>query len=171
MCIRWRIPSASATPWDSADESSLTPTQRFVMLSQRDAYGRNHTPGPHDAPFFDGCMRDRCPLCQSGAVSKSGFDARGVQRYGCLSCRRRFSPLTGTVFESHRISVEGWFEFLLGIMSYESLAGIAQRDRRSPTAPPYQLAKVFIVPPTMWSLVLADGSVGNVGVSPGLAPR
>ena len=145
MCVRWHVPSASATPWDNDDESSLTPAQRFVMMSQRDAYERNHTPGPHDAAFFNGYARDRCPLCQSAMVSKSGFDARGVQRYGCLSCGHRFSPLTGTVFEDHRISVEGWFEFLLGIMSYESLAGIARRDRRSPTTPPYQLAKVFMV--------------------------
>ena len=31
VCERWHVPSASATPWDGADESSLTPGQALVM--------------------------------------------------------------------------------------------------------------------------------------------
>lgn len=34
---------------------------------------------------------------------------------------------------------------LLEIMSYESVASIVRRDRRSPTTPPYQLTKVSLV--------------------------
>lgn len=145
MSARWHVPSASATPWDGIGESSLAPAQRLVMEAQRDAYERAHRPGPHDAEFFNGYERDECPACGSSAVVRRGFDGRGIQRYLCRGCGRGFSPLTGTIFEDHRISLYGWSEFLLGIMSYESLAGIARRDRRSPTTPPYQLAKVFMV--------------------------
>lgn len=145
MSARWHVPSASATPWDDDDWSSLTPAQRLVMEAQRDAYERAHTPGQHDADFFNGYPREECPSCGSREVKRAGHDGRGVQRYACKACGRSFTSLTGTIFEGHKVSLHGWFEFLLGIMSYESLAGIARRDRRSPTTPPYQLAKVFMV--------------------------
>ena len=156
MSARWHVPSASATPWDGADQSSLTPAQRLVMEAQRDAYERAHGSGPHDADFFNGYPREECPACRSASIKKKGFDARGIQRYRCNACGRGFSPLTGTIFEDHRISLFGWSELLLGLMSYESLAGIARRDRRSPTTPPYQLAKVFMV---------LDGVQGGVVLS------
>ena len=159
MSARWHVPSASATPWDGVDEASLSPAQRLVMEAQRDAYERIHTPGPHDTEFFNGYARTECPACRSGQVKRNGFDARGIQRYACRTCGRGFSPLTGTIFEDHRISVAGWFEFLLGIMSYESLAGIARRDRRSPTTPPYQLAKLFLVLDGIQDGVVLSGRV------------
>jgi len=159
MYVRWHVPSVSATPWDDADSSSLTPAQRLVMEEQREAYRRAHEPGPRDAEFFNGYPRAKCPRCGSPEIKKNGFDARGVRRYLCRRCGRSFSPLTGTVFEDHRIALPGWFEFLLGIMSYESLAGIARRDRRSPTTPPYQLAKVFMVLDGIQDGVVLSGRV------------
>ncbi len=145
MSARWHVPSASATPWDGVDDASLTPAQRLAVGAQRDAYERAHSPGPHDAAFSNGYRRVACPACGSAAVVRRGLDGRGVQRYLCGCCGRGFTPLTGTIFEGHRLSLAGWLESLLGIMSHESLAGIARRGRRSPTTPPYQLAKLFLV--------------------------
>ncbi|MBO7673740.1 MAG: hypothetical protein J6S63_01870, partial [Atopobiaceae bacterium] len=55
--------------------------------------------------------------------------------------------------------VQGWFELLMGLMSFESLAGIARRDRRSPTTPPYQLAKLFAVLGGIQDGVVLEGRV------------
>ena len=52
-----------------------------------------------------------------------------------------------------------WVEFLLAIMSFESLTGIARRDRRSPTTPAYQLAKLFMVLDGIQDAVVLSGRV------------
>lgn len=146
MYARWHAPSASATPWDGADESSLSPAQRLVMGWQREQYERLHeVGGALDAAFFNAFERDSCPWCRSDRISMHGHDRRGVRRWRCAACGRTFTPATGTIFEERKLPAVAWAEFLLGIMSYESLAGIARRDRRSPTTPPYQLAKLFMV--------------------------
>lgn len=145
MYARWHAPSASATPWDGYDPSELSPAQRLVMSEHRDAYNRLHTPGPHDAAFFNGYARGSCPRCGSEQIVSRGSDARGVRRWVCRGCGRSFTPLTGTIFEDHRISAEGWVEFLLELVSFESIAGITRQNRRSPTTLPYHVAKVFAV--------------------------
>lgn len=133
----WHVPSASATPWDGADEPSLPPAQRLVMGWQREQYGWLHRPG----------------------VAMFGHDRRGVRRWQCAEYRRTFTPATGTIFEDCKLPVSAWVEFLLGIMSFESLAGIARRDRRSPTTPPYQLAKLFLVLDGVQDGVVLSGCV------------
>lgn len=159
MYARWHAPSASATPWDGHDESSLGPAQRLVMVEHREAYERLHRPGPHDADFFNGYEREECPRCQSGDIVSRGSDARGVRRWSCSSCGRTFTPVTGTIFEGHRLSVEGWVEFLLELVSYESIAGMTRQNRRSPTTLPYHVAKVFAVLDGIQDGVVLSGRV------------
>lgn len=115
MYARWHAPSASATPRDGHDESSLRPAQRLVMVEHGEAYERLHGPGPHDADFFNGYEREECPRCQSGDIVSRGSDARGVRHWSCSFCGRTFTPVTGTIFEGRRLSVEGWVEFQCGV--------------------------------------------------------
>lgn len=137
MYDRWHAPSASATPWDGADESSLTPAQRLVMGWQREQYAWHRRPGGDaNAQFFNGYEREACPRCGSGAIVRYSHDGRGARRWRRRSCGRTFTPVTGTIFEDRKLSVGGWAEMLLEIMSYESVASIVRRDRRSPTTPP-----------------------------------
>ena len=136
MYARWHVPSASATPWDGADDSSLAPAQRLVMGWQREQYERLHELGGGlDAAFLNAYERESCAWCDSDHIVMFGSDRRGVRRWRCGTCGRTFTPATGTIFEDRKLPVVAWVEFLLGIMSYESLAGIARRDRRSPTTP------------------------------------
>ena len=160
MYARWHVPSASATPWDGADDSSLAPAQRLVMGWQREQYERLHELGGElDAAFPDACERESCAWCDSNHIVMFGSDRRGVRRWRCGTCGRTFTPATGTIFEDRKLPVVAWVEFLLGIMSYESLAGIARRDRRSPTTPPYQLAKLFMVLDGVQDGVVLSGRV------------
>lgn len=159
MAERWHAPSASATPWDGRDESSLTPAQRLVMGARREAYERLHPGVGGDAEFLNGYERDACPVCRSPDVVRWGHDRNGVRRWRCRACGATFTPATGTVFEDHRLPVAAWSEFLLELFSYESLAGATRTGRRSPTTLPYQLAKVFAVLEGIQDGVVLSGRV------------
>lgn len=159
MYARWHAPSASATPWDDLDEASLGPAQRLVMVGHREAYERLHSPGPHDAEFFNGYAREECPHCKSGRIISRGSDDRGLRRWSCNACGRTCTPVTGTIFEDHRLSVEGWVEFLLELVSYDSIAGMTRQNRRSPTTLPYHVAKVFAVLEGIQDGVVLSGRV------------
>lgn len=118
----------------------------LVMGAHREAYARLHEPDRDgDAGFFNGYPRDRCPRCGSESIAKNGHDNRGLRRWRCNSCTRGFTPVTGTIFEDHKLPASAWTEFLLELFSYDSINSIVRNDRRSPTTPPYWLSKVFAV--------------------------
>ncbi len=185
MHARWHAPSASATPWDRVEESALNPAQRLVMVEHREAYERLHGLGPHDAAFLNGYARAECPRCGSERIMSWGSDSRGLRRWSCKDCGRTFTPVTGTIFEGHRISLAGWVEFLPELVSFGSLSGMTRQNRRSPTTLPYHLAKVFAVlegvqdgvvlsgrvqaDETYYPLPAADALEGSRGKKPGLS--
>lgn len=53
-----------------------------------------------------------------------------MQRFMCLKCGRRFNPLTGTLFDSRKISISEWVEFLIHLFQYESLL-VSSLDNRN----------------------------------------
>ena len=53
-----------------------------------------------------------CPYCNSTNVKRNGTYQREsliVPRYKCNNCGKTFSPLTGTVFERHKLSLGEMF--------------------------------------------------------------
>ena len=52
----------------------------------------------------------RCPHCESGQVTKRGFDdtQQERQRYRCGGCDSEFDDLTGTVFAGHHQPLRVW---------------------------------------------------------------
>ncbi len=156
---RWLAPSA--TPWDDADEDSLGPAETLVMACHRDIYRYRHagTSLEGEAEFFNAYARESCPICGSRAIEGNGKDANGIRRWRCRACGRSFNVATGTIFESHRIPVADWTEFLLETFSYESLKGMARSNRRSRTTPPYWLAKLFAVLSGVQDDVVLSGNV------------
>jgi len=142
---RWL--AASATPWDGVSDDDLGPSQRIVRDCHRDIYRYRHAHANLDgeAEFFNGYPRDACPRCGSASIVRVGRDSSGVQRWRCRSCRRSFTPMTGTIFEGHKLPVADWTEFLLEVFSYESMQGMTRSNRRSSTTIPYWFAKLFAV--------------------------
>lgn len=156
---RWLAPSA--TPWDGRDEASLNPAERIVMACHRDIYGYRHADGSleGEAEFFNGYERDACPHCGSGDLRRYGHDRHGVRRWRCNSCRRCFTPTTGTVFQDHKLPVADWTEFLLETFAYESVKEMTRSNRRSETTLPYWMAKLFAVLEGVQDGVVLSGTV------------
>lgn len=146
MGERWHMPSASATPWDGADESSLTPAQALVAAWQRDEFERLHDPSRWDeAGFLNAYGREACAWCGSPEIVRFGHADNGVRRWLCNGCGRTFTPATGTVFGDRKLPVTEWAPFLYELFSYESLAGISRVNRRSPSTVAYWMGKLFLV--------------------------
>jgi len=141
----WAAPSA--TPWDNKHESELHPAELIVRQCHRDIYRYRHarTNLDGEAEFFNAYVRETCPRCRSFDIKGKGYDTNGVHRWYCHSCKKSFTPATGTIFEGRKLPVADWTEFLLEVFSFESMNGITRAGRRSPTTAPYWMAKLFAV--------------------------
>ena len=98
-----------------------------------------------EADLPDAYVRDACPRRGPRETGGDGRDRNDIRRWRCRSRERSLGVTTGTIFESHRMPAADWTEFLLEMLSCESLKGIARSNRRSETTPPYWLAKLFAV--------------------------
>lgn len=156
---RWLAPSA--TPWDDLDASGIGAAERIVMACHRDIYRYRHAPTTleGEAEFFNAYERDACPRCGSVRIVSRGRGSNGVRRWLCRDCGRHFTPATGTVFQSRKIPVADWTEFLLEVFSYESMSGMARSNRRSYTTLPYWMAKLFAVLEGVQDGIVLSGSV------------
>ncbi|MDY4783006.1 MAG: hypothetical protein SO286_05065, partial [Candidatus Enterosoma sp.] len=53
----------------------------------------------------------------------------------CLDCGKAFSPLTGTVFDSHKIPISEWSEYVMHLFEFHSLSSSARDKRNAKTYP------------------------------------
>ena len=85
-----------------------------------------------------------CPFCQSADIVKDGYQKDGTRRYRCKSCGRRFSPLTGTLLDSHKISFAEWIEFCIHLFQFQSLNVSSIDNRNAYSTGRYWLKKIFL---------------------------
>lgn len=76
-----------------------------------------------------------CPHCGGTHFKKSGYYGNGTRRYRCLDCGKAFSPLTGTVFDSHKIPISEWSEYVMHLFEFHSLSSSARDNRNAKTYP------------------------------------
>lgn len=89
---------------------------------------------------------ETCPYCGSEKIIRKGFQkSTGFRRWKCNSCGRRFSPLTGTIFDSRKIPISEWIEYLLHLFEYHSVSSAARDNRNAESTGFYWLQKVFLV--------------------------
>jgi transposase-like protein len=154
-----RKQAPSATPWDGLDADMLTPAQELVRETHRSAYAFRHESFVGDIAFFNQFARDFCPWCGSSRISKRAYDKKGMRRWQCGNCGKAFTPATGTVFDSRKLPLSAWVDFLLQVFSFESMAAITREDRRSDTTTPYWLGKVFAVLSDIQDGIVLSGRV------------
>ena len=84
-----------------------------------------------------------CPYCHSGMIKKNGKRKDGIQRFLCNDCKRKFNPLTGTLFDSRKIPISEWIEYLVHIFQYESVMVSSLDNRNAESTGRYRLMKTF----------------------------
>lgn len=99
-----------------------------------------------------------CPFCQGVAVVKDGHQADGTRRYRCKACRRRFSPLTGTLLDSHKIPFAEWIEFCIHLFQFQSLSVSAIDNRNAYSTGRYWLKKIFLCIRDYQDTIMVEGT-------------
>jgi transposase-like protein len=122
-----RSKSRRKTPWSDAPEA--TALQAFIDESNQDNYHRKH-PGISDTgevELLNSMGVQECRHCCSTAIQRFGFTSNGVRRFRCKDCRRTFNILTNTIFDSHKLPLTEWLDFLLSIFGYGSFSLTSKR--------------------------------------------
>lgn len=137
--------SRRTTPWD--DITDKTPTQQFLYELYQDHYKERHpalnTTG--EEKLINSFEPDSCPYCNKIRIKKNGLTKNGVQRHLCLECGKTFTPVTGTIFENHKISITEWMEYTLNILRYVSINADSWNNKNAFTTSRYWLEKLFIL--------------------------
>ena len=65
-----------------------------------------------DALLINGFKMRSCPYCRNTGIRKYGFSQKGVHRYFCNRCKKTFSPVTGSLLDSHALSISEWVKYI-----------------------------------------------------------
>jgi len=81
----------------------------LVSSTMDEWYGAKHRrPSKEEIAFVNSVPVGRCPYCGCAGVTREGRREDGTSVFHCKACKRRFGPLTGTLFDSHKIPVSEW---------------------------------------------------------------
>ena len=159
----WHIPSEEPTAKNMKDrkgKSRFSSLRQFSWSGSREKSGdeqliestvlewydqKHRRPSAEEIAFVNSLPVSSCPRCRSRIVAKDGKGCNGIQRYVCRSCGRRFTPLTDTIFDSRKIPISEWIEYLVHLFEYHSLKTSASDNRNAETTGGYWLSKVFAV--------------------------
>ena len=147
------------TPWDK--NSNISPTQKFIMETYKENYTRKHPKllDTNEADIFNSINIENCRHCNSKSIIKYGKTSNKIQRYLCNECNKKFTVMTGTIFENHKISITEWVEFLLDIFNYGSTSLTSKVNKNSINTSIYWLQKVFILLKETQKDIVLEGRV------------
>lgn len=151
--------SRKRTPWDNVED--ITSTQLFIKEKYKDNFRKKHPKlnDTNEADLFNSIKIDSCPYCSNTNFVKSGKTKNKVQRYICKDCNRTFTPVTGTIFENHKISVTEWIEFCLDIINYGSIALTSKVNKNGVNTSIYWLHKLFLILEDYQDNIVLKGNV------------
>ena len=151
--------SRRKTPWEGHD--TLTPTQHFLSERYEIQYKERHPrlTETGEAALINTIIAETCPYCQHDGISRFGQTGNGIQRYRCKGCGKTFTPITGTIFDSHKISISEWMEYCLNIFRYVSINADSWNNRNAFTTSRYWLEKLFLVFEHYTEDIILDGRV------------
>jgi transposase-like protein len=151
--------SRRKTPWEGRD--TLTPTQHFLSERYETQYKERHPKLSEtgEAALINAVIAETCPYCQHDSINRFGQTGNGIQRYRCKGCGKTFTPITGTIFDSHKISISEWMEYCLNIFRYVSINADSWNNRNAFTTSRYWLEKLFLVLEHYTEDIILDGRV------------
>jgi len=159
MSTQKKTKSRRTTPWDGKTE--VTPTQEYIRERHKEHYHNHHKPLKDDdeAKLINQRIPSECRVCRSTDFKRYGFNSNGVQVYKCRSCGHKFTILTNTIFDSHKIPISEWIEFLYNLFSFVSLNAGSWNNKNAFTTSRYWLEKVFILVKAYQDSVVLKGRV------------
>lgn len=124
-----------------------TPVQEFLYMEYERLYQHRHPPlaGSGEDTLINSFVPKICPHCESTRFGKAGFTRNHIQRYCCYTCGKTFTPVTGTIFDGHKIAIHEWIDYTLNIIRYVSINADSWNNRNAFTTARYWLEKIFLV--------------------------
>ena len=141
-------------------DDNLTPEEKLFKCTLNEWYNAKHrTISDEEVKFINSVNINKCPYCCSTSFIKNGHRKDGIQKYKCISCNRSFTPITNTIFDSHKIPISEWFEYLLHLFEFHSIKSSSYDNRNANSTGTYWLIKVFEVLKGIQDDVVLDGRV------------
>ena len=145
---------------NSFPKDSLSNFDSFYDDTKYEWYAAKHRkPSPAELSLVNGLSIECCPHCGGTHFKKSGYYGNGTRRYRCLDCGKAFSPLTGTVFDAHKIPISEWIEYMIHLFEFHSLSSSARDNRNAKTTGKYWISKVFAVLSDSQKDILLSGRI------------
>ena len=144
----------------SFSRASLLNIDSFYDDTKYEWYAAKHRkPSPAELSLVNGLSIECRPHCGGTHFKKSGYYGNGTRRYRCLDCGKAFSPLTGTVFDAHKIPISEWIEYMIHLFEFHSLSSSARDNRNAKTTGKYWISKVFAVLSDSQKDILLSGRI------------
>ena len=142
----------------SGNKSKL-PSETLIESTALEWYEAKHRKQSlEEIAFINSIKIYSCPYCD-GPVMKNGHRKDGLQTYKCNNCGRKSNPLTNTIFDSHKIPISEWIEYLLHLFEFHSVKTSAIDNRNSDTTGRFWLYKVFEVIKNIQKDIVLEGDV------------
>jgi transposase-like protein len=120
--------------------------ESMIEKNEMRHYDEKHPrPSDREVDFINGLVPKGCPFCFTDGYVKAEKNSDGIQRYRCLSCGSRFTVMTGTIFDSRKIPITEWVEYLRFLFEYHSVSASSRDNKNAETTGFYWLGKVFRV--------------------------
>lgn len=122
-------------------------SSRMMVSTLSEWYDAKHRPPSADeVAFVNSIPVGSCPRCGSENVRRDGRSKKtGLIVRECKDCGKKFGPLTGTVFDSRKIPLSEWIEFLVHLFQFHSVKTASLDNRNADSTGRYWLSKVFAV--------------------------
>ena len=145
-------------PWNKKDETIL---QSFIENTYIQDYDVKHPMllDTSECEIINSIKINECRYCSSSEIIKRGKTDDKVQLYYCKNCKKRFTPVTNTIFENHKISIKEWIEYLLYLFNYNSISQIAKINKNSVNTSKFWLKKIFLVLENWQDTTILSGNI------------
>lgn len=124
-------------------------------------YNSKHgEPSKKEIKFINHIKITDCPYCGSKEIIKDGFSkTTGLAIRKCKNCGRKFNPLTGTIFDSRKIPLSEWIEYLMHLFQFHSIRTASFDNRNADKTGFYWISKIFLVLDDFQSGIVFSGRV------------
>lgn len=131
--------------WESEGQP-LSASQQLITATVHEWYDAKHrSVSDEEIQFVNSIEKDQCPYCKSHLIRKNGLYKSKMRRYQCKECGRNFSPISQTIFDSRKIPISEWIEYLIHLFEFHSIKTSSRDNRNAESTGRYWLFKVFEV--------------------------